>query len=299
MDHGPLGVGLLYQPVLADLLRSDAWPADYLEVIPDTLWRDAGRAASPRFQVDDSARRLLEDARSRMPVLLHGIGLSIGGADELDPEYVDQLAAWAEWLDCPWVSEHLAYCKSPEGELTMGDSTSVGLTLPVPLEQETLDVVGPRVRALSRRTGRPFLLENNVYYFATPHETLSEAEVLNRLCADWGASVLLDLHNLHVNVRNGVMSAEAYLEELDLSNVVEIHVAGGMELQEFYVDSHSGAPPPEVWDLLEHVAPRCPALAAITFEILGSWFDAVGQDGTVEVLERARASLPVPVRGRP
>ncbi len=215
---------------------------------------------------------MLEQVRTRMPVLLHGIGLSIGAADELDDAYVDQLVAWAEWLECPWVSEHLAYCTS-----TVGDTAvNVGLTLPVALEQATVDLVGTRVRALRERLDRPVLLENNVYYFATPGEELTEPAVLNGLVDPWGAGVLLDLHNLHVNVRNGVMGAAAYLDELDLSAVREIHIAGGMELDGFYVDAHSGFPPQEVWDLLDQVAPRCPDLGGVTFELLGSWFEEVG-----------------------
>ena len=283
-----LGVGLLYQPALDDLLRSTAWPADYLEVIPDTLWHDAGRSATPRFVVDDGVQRMLEQVRARMPVLLHGIGLSIGAADPLDEAYVDQLVAWAEWLECPWVSEHLAYCTSAEGDTEV----NVGLTLPVALEQATVDLVGPRVRALRERLDRPVLLENNVYYFATPGEELTEPAVLNGLTDAGGAGVLLDLHNLHVNVRNGVMDAATYLDELDLTSVREIHIAGGMELDGFYVDAHSGAPPKEVWDLLDRVAPRCPDLGGVTFELLGSWFEEVGPDGVCAVVDRARASLP-------
>ncbi|QCC77726.1 DUF692 domain-containing protein [Nocardioides daphniae] len=242
----------------------------------------------PRFQVDDSVRRLLDDVRSRMPVLLHGIGLSIGSADELDEAYVDQLCAWAEWLDCPWVSEHLAYCSTSVD----GQPVNVGLTLPVPLEQATVDLVGARVRALRERLARPFLLENNVYYFATPGEQMTEPEVLDALVRQWGASVLLDLHNLHTNVVNGVMEAEAYLDALDLGAVREIHIAGGMTVDGFYVDAHSGAPPEEVWQLLEQVVDRCPRLGGVTFELLGSWFDQVGPAGLVEVVERARSLFP-------
>ena len=284
-----LGVGLLYQPALDGLLSSDAWPADYLEVIPDTLWHDAGRSATPRFVVDDGTRRLLEDVRSRMPILMHGIGLSIGSAGELDPEYVDQFVAWADWLDCPWTSEHLAYCTSSEDDTGI----NVGLTLPVALERATEEHVGARVQEMRRRLGRRFLLENNVYYFETTQEELTEPELLNRLCADWDGGVLLDLHNLHVNVRNGVMDPATYLDELDLTRVHEIHIAGGAELDGFYVDAHSGAPPQEVWELLDEVAPRCPNLGGITFELLGSWFDLVGETGTTEVLDRARQSMAV------
>lgn len=290
-------MGLLYQPALDDLLGSDAWPADYLEVIPDTLWHDAGPSAVPRFVVDPGVRRTLERVRARMPVLLHGIGLSIGSAHPLDEGYVEQLVAWAEWLDCPWVSEHLAYCTSPGTE--HDGAVNVGLTLPVALEEATVDLIGPRVRALRERLGRPLLLENNVYYFATPGEELSEPEVLNRLYAGAGAGVLLDLHNLYVNVRNGVMDADAYLDALDLTAVREIHVAGGMEIDDFYVDAHSGEPPREVWALLDAVASRCPNLGGVTFELLGSWSAEVGTAGVCAVVDRARAAVAVPTMGRP
>lgn len=288
MVHVPgLGVGVLYQPVLDPLLRSADWPADYLEIIPDTLWHDAGRGAHPRFDVQHGVRSMLESVRERMPILMHGIGLSIGSAGPLDEEYLEQFRSWADWLECPWVSEHLAYSMAATDE----GPVVAGLTLPVPLEQSTVDLIGPRLELLSGLLGVPVALENNVYYFRTPGESLSEPGVLNRLCR-WGASsILLDVHNLYVNVRNGVMEADAYLKELDLAAVREIHIAGGMEIDNFYVDAHSGLPPAEVWDLLDAVAPQCGNLGGVTFEMLGSWFDTVGGDGLNAVLDRARKSL--------
>lgn len=282
-----LGVGLLYQPAWRDLVLDGALPVDYLEVIPDTLWRDRGAGEPVRFVSEPGDRRYLEQVRARMPVLLHGIGLSIGSARPLDEGYVDELAAWVDWLDPPWLSEHLAYCAVEE----RGESVNLGLTLPLTLDEETVDRVGPRVRALAERFGRPFLLENNVYYFATPAEPLTEPQVLNAISARYDGGVLLDLHNLWVNVRNGAMSAPSYLAELELSAVREVHVAGGMELDGFYLDAHSGAPPEEVWSLLDQVVAACPNLGGITFELLGSWGEEVGVAGVAAVLDRARAAL--------
>lgn len=282
-----LGVGLMDQPAWRDLVRTGALPVDYLEVIPDTLWRDRGAGELPRFTSEPDDLRFLEQVREWMPVLLHGIGLSIGSARPLDQGYVDQLAAWVAWLDPPWVSEHLAYCSVDEHD----QPVSLGLTLPLALDEATVDLVGPRVRELAERFARPFLLENNVTYFATPAEELTEPGVLNALSARWGGGVLLDLHNLWVNVRNGMADAASYLAELDLGAVREIHVAGGMELDGFYLDAHSGAPPEEVWALLAEVAGACPQLGGVTFELLGSWGEQVGVDGIAAVLERARAVL--------
>ncbi len=282
-----LGVGLLYQPAWRDLVLDGTLPVDYLEVIPDTLWRDRGPGGPARFVSEPADRRYLEQVRDRMPVLFHGIGLSIGSAGPLDEGYVDELAAWVAWLDPPWLSEHLAYCAVEED----GEPVNLGLTLPLTLDEESVDRVGRRVRALAERLGRPFLLENNVYYFATPAQPLSEPQVLNAISARFGGGVLLDLHNLWVNVRNGVMDAPAYLAELDLSTVREVHVAGGMERDGFYLDAHSGAPPAEVWALLDEVVAACPELGGVTFELLGSWGEQVGTAGIAAVLERARDVL--------
>ena len=137
------------------------------------------------------------------------------------------------------MSEHLAYSVATTDE----GSVVAGLTLPVPLEDSTVDLIGPRLAHLGELFGRDVALENNVYYFRTPGESLSEPEVLNRLCT-WGrGSILLDVHNLHVNVRNGIMDAKEYLEAPDLTAVRKIHIAGGMEVDNLYVDAYSGSRP--------------------------------------------------------
>lgn len=108
------------------------------------------------------------------------------------------------------------------------------------------------------------------------------------------SSILLDLHNFYVNVRNSVVDADAYLKALDLSAVQEIHIAGGMNIDNFYVDAHSGVPPAEIWDLLDTVVPLCGNLQGVTFEVLRSWFDTIGGDGLNAVLNRACKSLDAP-----
>ena len=284
-QHSPPAVGLLYQPVFEDFLVQPDCPADYVEIIPDTIWHDRGPGATPRFAVENDQRASLDRLRSRLPVMLHGIGLSIGSATGLDEQYVTQLLEWVEWLDSPWLSEHLAFSAVELDEATV----NAGLTLPVPLDDTSLTMIGARAERILSDLGRPFLLENNVYYFGTPHDSYGEAAFLNRLCHQYGADLLLDLHNLHCNAVNGVMSPESYLEELDLSRVREIHIAGGMEVSGFYVDGHCGAPPEPVWDMLEQVVPLCPNLGAVTFEMLGSWAGSLPAGGLTEVLERMRA----------
>lgn len=111
-----------------------------------------------------------------------------------------------------------------------------------------------------------------------------------RLCDETGACVLLDLHNLVVNEINLGWNAEQFLAELDLTRVVEIHVAGGEMLGRWYTDAHSGACPDRVWALLDAVVQVAPALRLVTFELHESRLEQLGSDGLDAQLSRIRSS---------
>ena len=134
----------------------------------------------------------------------------------------------------------------------------------------------------------PFLLENNVSYFRMPDEDYDEAEFLRELHRESGCGLLLDLHNLYVNERNLGIDSVAFLDRLPLEAVVEVHVAGGMEMDGFYLDAHSGPVLEPVWRMLERVLPRCPNLGGVVFELFGSWYQPMGEDGLRRQLDRMR-----------
>ena len=105
---------------------------------------------------------------------------------------------------------------------------------------------------------------------------------------DSGGGLLLDLHNLYCNAVNYGFSGHRFLDELDLANVIEVHIANGSELGGMYADSHSGAPPEPVWDLLDDLVGRAPNLRGITFEFHDSYLPLIGFDGIADVIARAR-----------
>jgi uncharacterized protein (UPF0276 family) len=133
-----------------------------------------------------------------------------------------------------------------------------------------------------------FLLENNVAYVDQPEEDMSEAVFLNRLSQQSGCGILLDLHNVYVNARNRGSSSEALLRDLDLSRVVELHIAGGDDLLGFYTDSHAGPVAPAVWDLLDSTLRAAPWIRAVTFEFHESSYPLLTMDGIRAELDRAR-----------
>lgn len=255
-----------------------------MEVVPDILWTDLGRDRTPRYVEDSASVDFIRQVRSRMPVIPHGIGLSIGSAHRFNREHILQLSGWYEHFQFPWHSDHLSYNLARQND----DEINVGVTLPLPHDNEVLDLLVPRIAEIRSAMPIPFALENNVYYFDMPEQDMREAEFLNRLCEMSGCYLLLDLHNLYVNTRNLAVDPHAFLDDLDLGNVIEIHLAGGMELDGFYLDAHSGRVPSAVWELLDRTLPQCPNLGGVTFELFGSWFSQVGEEQLTRELDRMR-----------
>lgn len=279
-----LGIGLLYQEQLRPFIESERALLDFVEVIPDILWTDLGRHNKPRYVENGYRADVLRQLSDELPIVLHSIGLSIGSAHRFDREHVSQIANWYDRLNFPWHSDHLAFISAEHG----ADEVNVGVTLPLPYDQESLDLLAPRIAEIRSRVPVPFLLENNVYFFEYPHQDFDEATFLNCLCETTGCRLLLDLHNLYTNSRNNDVDCHDLIEKLNLENVVEIHVAGGMEDDGFYQDAHSDTSPPAVWELLERVLPHCPNLGGIVFELLGSWYADVGEDRVVAQLSQMR-----------
>jgi uncharacterized protein (UPF0276 family) len=283
-DAARLGVGIMANLAIAPFIAMDG-AVDYLAVTPDMFWIDRGPEAgsgAQRFQDIPSWVAILE--ASPLPKVSHHIGMSIASAIPTDPAYVTQMACWAARWRAQWLSEHLAFVSIADGH----GATAAGLALTAPFDREVLDLAVDRARYVIEHTKAPFLLENSPYYVTFDDSDLREAEFLNLFCAESGAGLLLDLHNLYCNTVNHGFSGHRFLDELELAAVVEVHIANGSELGGMYADSHSGAPPEPVWELLDDLVARAPNLRGITFEFHDSYLPQLGFDGTAQVIARAR-----------
>jgi uncharacterized protein (UPF0276 family) len=278
------GVGVLFNPSLFEFVGRSLDCLDYLAIIPDRGWIDHGVGSSPRFHTVPDMEALLSHIIGRRPAVLHGIGLSICSAEIFDEAYARHLMAWAERLDSPWISDHLAFSR-----VGTGHEKNAALMAAVPYDYEVLDLLIPRIRFITERMDRPFLLENSVYYFRYPAQQLTEEQFLNELCDRSGCRVLLDLHNLYTNAINHGFSASDYLANLNLDHVVEIHIAGGVPMMGFHTDSHTGPVIAPVWELLEETIPRAPNLKGVTFEFHESSYGLLGESGLLEQIDRARS----------
>lgn len=277
---------MLFNPALTEFVCTHSQELDYLSFIPDRTWVDHGKGSETRFEELPEVYRILREASRSLPVVMHCIGLSICSADVFDEEYLSRLALWRARHHCAWTSEHLSFSRSGSGH-----ESNAAVALPVPYDREMLDLVIPRVREAQIRLGCPFLLENNVNYFTFPKQEMTEAQFLNQLTVETGCHLLLDLHNVYTNSINHGFDARSSLASLDLTRVLEIHIAGGSSLMGFHIDSHSGPATEGVWQLLDFVAPLAPALRGVTFEFHESAWPLLRDAGVRAHLERARGIL--------
>ena len=231
-----LGAGISFRPAWRyEVVRHRA-ALGAVECIPEDV---AGPAGARDLQV-------LRDA---VPVLLHGIGLSLGSADGLEPERLEHVARLAEALSPPWFSEHIAF--------TRAGGIEIGHLTPLPHTREAVEAVAENVAALKRRLpGLPVLLENIASNLPLPGAEMSEPEFVRAVVETADAGLLLDLENVHANATNQGLDPIAYLETLPLERAVEVHLAGGLFSGGEYIDTHTRPVPEESWALLEWLVPR-------------------------------------------
>lgn len=283
----PPSVGLSFNPALAAFVYRHAGALDHLEVSPERFWRDRGPAcggAPDRYAEQPDAVAQFEAVRGDLPLLAHGVGLSIATAGPLDRGHVEQIARWHERYEFGWYSEHLAYFRLGPHAGWRG----LGLMVPPVYDEATLRDLTVKVRQVRGILGLEVLLENTVDYAPVPDAELDEASFLGRLAAETPCGLLLDLHNLHTDAVNHGRDPHALFDALDLTAVTEIHIAGGEPLAGQWTDAHSGRCPEQVWALLEHVLGRPHRVRAITLEVDESHALTLSDGELLDELARAR-----------
>ncbi len=193
-------------------------------------------------------RKAIRNLVDRIPLVLHGVGLSIGTDAPLDERYLDGVAEAIDDLKVPSYSEHLAWTKVPGIDLAN--------LLPVPKTRAASDMLIPKIRRVQTRLPVPFSIENISYVFDFPNAEMSDAEFFNLLFRETGVKMLLDVENLFVNSRNHGVDPAAFLDQLPGGVVTGIHAAGGPLVRRpyldapFHADSHSHPVPEQALDLL-------------------------------------------------
>ena len=250
----------------------EAW----LERAPDVAFAEC--ITENYIDVGGRPRAMLEHVRAAMPVVLHGVSLSIGSVDPIDEAYIASVKRLADAVDPAWVSDHL--CWSSVGGQHLHD------LLPLPYTEEALVHVAARVQKVQDLLGRPLVLENPATYVTFVASALTEWEFLAELARRTGAGLLLDINNVYVSARNHGWSTDAYLAGIPVETVWQFHLAGHSDFGTHVVDTHDQPVCDAVWALHRRAVARFGRVATLV-----EWDDRIPElDVVVAESRRARAN---------
>jgi uncharacterized protein (UPF0276 family) len=236
-SHGLAGAGIgLRAPHVRQILAER--PAiPWLEVHSENYYADGGPALAA-----------LERLRADYPISLHGVGMSLGGVDPLDPDHLRKLARLADRTKPALVSEHLCW--------SAVDGRALNDLLPLPYTEEALAHVCGRVARVQDYLGRTIAVENVSSYLAFADSTIPEWEFVAAVARRTGCRILCDVNNIHVNAVNHGFDADAYLAALPREAIAEIHLAGFDDSGPCLIDTHGAPVAPEVWALYARAIAR-------------------------------------------
>ena len=225
-----LGLGVGLRSKHFNHLLHNPPQVDWFEIISENFMDDHG-----------FARHILMKLRKDVPMVMHGVSLSIGSTDPLDMRYLAGLKKLAEEVEPKWISDHL--CWTGVAHVNTHD------LLPMPLTEESLQHVTERVMQVQDFLGRPIVLENPSTYLEFKASVIPEWEFLSALAKRTGCGLLLDVNNVFVSAHNHGYDAVHYIKSLPHEHIVQVHIAGPTDCGNLLIDTHDNPVPTEVWQL--------------------------------------------------
>lgn len=225
------GVGLRreHYPYLMEKPNTDI---DWFEVISENYMNTEGRPMS-----------VLESIRKDYPITCHGVGMSLGSSNEIDPKYLNDLKLLIDRVDPFLVSDHLAW--------NHFNGNRLHELIPVPYHEESLEVIANHIDHVQNELQRQIAVENISAYFQYTSSTMNECEFLSLLTQKTGCLILLDINNIYVNAKNFQFNPIDFIKTIPKKSITQIHLAGFTDMGNFLFDTHAEPVHSEVWNLLE------------------------------------------------
>ncbi len=233
-----LGAGVGLRPDYYSLFKKTTPKSvSWVEVVSENFidWENGTRP--------HRALKNLEEARGHLPLVLHGVSLSIGSADRLDRAYLKRLKDLFHRIEPEWVSDHLCW--------TGVDGQMLHDLNPLPYTEKVLKHVVDKVGRVQDFLGRRILLENVSSYLQFQEQDMEEWEFLSEVAQRSDCGILLDINNIYVSSVNHQFDPMTYLRAIPWESVGQIHLAGHSDMQGHLIDTHDQPVCEEVWNLYQ------------------------------------------------
>ena len=212
-----MGVGVGLRPThFSDFSQAQPKSISWFEVISENYmaWKN-----EPIGKAHQSLLKLRRD----LPVLFHGVSLSIGSAEKVNLDYLKKLKELIDILQPALVSDHLCW--------TGIDGENLHDLLPVPYTDEALKLIVEKIDQVQNFLGRRILIENPSTYLEFSSSQMSEWEFIAELAERADCGLLLDINNVYVSSVNHSYDPKVYLQALPQNRVGQIHLAGHSVLE--------------------------------------------------------------------
>jgi uncharacterized protein (UPF0276 family) len=190
----------------------------------------------------------LEKVRSHLPVMIHGVSLSLGSPGPASKSHLKRLKELIDRIQPDWISDHVCW--------TGIDGENLHDLLPLPYTEEAIHVVVDRINQTQDFLGRQILIENISSYIEFEHSEMKEWEFLSEIMKKSDCLSLLDVNNIYVSSVNHGFDPLKYISGIPLHRVRQIHLAGHTTQDGFLIDTHSTPVIEPVWDLFRKVISR-------------------------------------------
>jgi uncharacterized protein (UPF0276 family) len=234
-----IGLRLAHSAEMVATRPSAAW----LEIHPEN------------FLANPHAAELLAELSAQYPISVHTVGISVGSARGIDRFHLQRIRELVDQIRPVFVSGHLAW--STYGAEYLND------LLPLPYNEEALQIVSAQINEVQNTLGFPYLIENPASYVGFNSSTMKETEFLRKLVQHTGCQLLLDVSNVVVSAHNMGFDAHQYIDDFPADAIVEMHLGGFTPEEdeatpgaEVWIDTHAAAIAERSWDLYAYTLRR-------------------------------------------
>lgn len=239
-----LGIGIGLRPCHYEEIFRDKPAIDWFEIISENFMVDGGKPLENLYKI-------LE----HYPVVQHGVSLAIGSPDPLNFDYLKKLKDLTKITKTPWVSDHLCWGRLPGAHYHD--------LLPLPYTKEVINYVAERARIVQDYLELPFALENLSSYVGFQNDQMSEWEFYSAVVEKADIYMMLDVNNIYVSSRNHGFDPKTYYDNIPMDRVLQIHLAGHSDYNDYVLDTHDNYVRDEVWAIYAEVYPRTKGVATL------------------------------------
>ena len=225
------GIGLRL-PHVQEILAAGETDIPWFEVLVDNWLVNGGLN-----------KKMLLAVSERYPIVLHSVGLSLGGQPALDLDYLKQIQRLKKETGALWYSEHASF----SGNATL----KVPDLLPMPYTQEAVSHLSQRIIQVQDFMGERILLENVSTYLSCQFNEMTEGEFIAAVAEQADCYLLLDINNAYVTANNLNQDMQAFIDAIPVDRVKQIHLAGFHDKGDFLLDAHNHPVDQKVWQAFE------------------------------------------------